>query len=46
MLDLFAQFNWVFQIAAFVLIILFFAVLALVIQRVFYNSVRGPAPPS
>nr|WEG84710.1 5 kDa protein [Grapevine leafroll-associated virus 4]WEG84738.1 5 kDa protein [Grapevine leafroll-associated virus 4] len=46
MLDLFSQFNWVFQICAFILIILFFAVLALVVQKVFYNTVSGPAPPT
>nr|WDS60504.1 small hydrophobic protein [Grapevine leafroll-associated virus 4] len=45
MLDLFSQFNWVFQLCAFALVLLFFAVLALVLQRVFFNAIRGPSPP-
>nr|ACT67477.1 p5 [Grapevine leafroll-associated virus Carn] len=46
MLDLFSQFNWVFQLCAFALVVLFFSVLALVIQRVFYSNLRASAPPA
>nr|WDS60511.1 small hydrophobic protein [Grapevine leafroll-associated virus 4] len=46
MLDLFSQFNWVFQLCAFALVLLFFAVLALVLQKVFLSTVRGPRPSS
>nr|WHM41564.1 P5 protein [Blackberry dwarf-associated virus] len=44
--DLFSQFNWVFQICSFILVILLFAVIALVIQRVFYSNARASAPPA